>query len=210
VSSFIQSLSAIIRTDIILGLLSAVILAICGNVFTWLYFRFRNRASYSIFGFWISEYNSAFNKEVSATDLLYIKPYRNKIIAKYQQYDSKLDEKSTIWRGEGYVGDRSNRVAIAYFFDNESAYQTGIMLLTQIDLKSTQKGLSGKSYELDSRSGDGVRGQSIYGSKLNIYYLDYVAYRPKLSFKQKFLFHLNMKALRSYNDAKQILDIAKG
>ncbi|KPU45179.1 hypothetical protein OXPF_13060 [Oxobacter pfennigii] len=176
------------------GLLSAIILAILQHFVVSTFLYFRNKNDYSINGYWISKYNSAFDKEIAANDLVLIRVIKNKIVVKYQQYYNTIDVCNT-FRGEGYIGN--GRISVAYVYSDRNTYQNGVMLLTQIDLAATKKGFSGKFYELDSRIVKS-NGQKIYGSELRIYGIDYVLVPIKLSIRQKIYFLLNKKVYDSH------------
>lgn len=170
------------------GLLVAVIISILEKAISALASAYFNKNSYSINGFWISNYNSAFDPTIRANDIVWIYYYRKKIYIVYHQYYNKI-YRHYVFKGQGYIAN-NGRLAIAYNFNNSKSYQNGVMLLTPIDIKSTKKGYSGKFYEFDARNGT-KRGEKIKGSELKIYDIDYIMIPYSMSLIQKIKFFLN-------------------
>lgn len=175
--------------DFIYGILAAVVIAVFEKLLTAIVSSIANRNHYSINGFWVTKYISAFDPDIKANDLVRIYFYKNKFFITYQQYHNKTVN-CKIFKGEGYIGN-TGRIAIIYNISTNTIYQNGVMILAPIDIKSTKKGYAGKFYELDSRDIT-QKGNEIQGSGLKIYDIDYLMIRFKLTFKQKCKFFLNM------------------
>ncbi len=185
------------------GLLTALILSIVQKIFICLLSHIRDKNNYSINGFYLSKYKSAFDSKIVAHDLIYISCFKNKISIKFQQYYNKSN-RVRIFNGCGYLGNNS-RMAIAYQFNNRTTIQNGTMLLTQIDLKATKKAYSGKFYEFDTRTNK-KNGQNIIGSNLNIFTVDYLVIPANISLKKRFKYLLNVKSFKSYNEIHNLFE----
>lgn len=178
------------------GLLTAVILAFVQDIIVRIVIYIRNLNKYSINGFWISKYKSAFDEELYVNDIVWMKLTKNKLLITYQQYTNKTNKCKKFY-GEGYF-DNNGRIAISYYYSDKKTYQTGVMLLTNIDLKATKKGYSGKFYEFDSRKVKS-KGKTIFGSELKVYDIDYILIPIKLTVFQKIKFVFN-KSIFKPND----------
>jgi hypothetical protein len=185
------------------GLLVALMIAITQKVITNLVLWLRDKNKYDINGFYISKYNSAFDSEISANDLVYVRCLKNKLVITYQQYHSKMSG-CKIFKGEGYIATTS-RIAISYQYSDKKNFQNGVMLLSPIDLTATEKAFSGKFYEYDTRKVKS-NGQKVYGSDLRIYGVDYILIPIYLKLIQRLKFYINRNVYHSHEDIGGVFD----
>ena len=178
-------------------MLSLIGIAIVVKIVETIYLYFVNRKKYSINGFWISKYSSAFDSEVKANDIVEIHSMGDRLIITYQQHYNKLDG-INVFQGEGYSNSKGC-LAFSYFFDNGDANQVGVMILSEVDLKNTQKALKGKFFEYDTREGIKVPLNDTM-SGLKLYDVDYFLVRCKLTFFQKIKFYLKKPVYNSYDE----------
>lgn len=176
------------------GLLTAVILAFFQDIIVRIIIYLHNLNKYSINGFWISKYKSAFDEELYVNDIVWIKLAKDKLLITYQQYTNKTNNCKKFY-GEGYLSN-NGRIAVAYYYSDKTTYQNGVMLLSHIDLKTTKKGYSGKFYEFDSRKVKS-KGKTILGSELKVYDIDYILIPIKLTIFQKIKFVFNKPIYKS-------------
>lgn len=185
--------------EILLGFIELIGVAIILKFVELLFLFLVNRKKYTINGFWISCYNSAFDSDIKANDIVEIHSMGNRLIITYQQYYNKSIE-CNVFRGEGYVSS-NGCVSFSYFFDSSDARHVGTMILSQIDLKSTHKALKGKFFEYDTRKGI----KEPLGDKtnaLNLYDEDYFMIKCNLTLKQKIKFYLNKPVYQSHKAVK--------
>lgn len=187
----------------IYGLLTVIILTIIQEIIVRFVLFIRNINQCSVNGFWISKYNSSFDPEIHANDVVWIRLVKNKLVITYQQYTNKTN-KCKKFKGEGYLGGQG-RIAISYYYSDNNTYQNGVMLLTHIDLKATKKGYSGKFYEFDSRKIKN-KGKTVLGSELKIYDVDYILIPLELTLFQKVKFIFNQSIFKPNNQISIIFE----
>lgn len=200
--------------DFFNGIIVALILAAIYKGIEKVITYFRDRNYYSINGFWVSKYNSAFDPEIEARDIVYIRSVANRRLITYHQYHNKLDG-INIFKGTGYLSSNGS-LAFSYQYSSHQASQVGVMLLSQIDIKSTKKAYSGKFYELDSRSTKKKnkvkklkgkikksKGKKLK-SPLHIYSVDYTMVKCKITLKQKIKFIFGKPVFKSFSEVERV------
>lgn len=187
---------------------SLIGVAVVVKVVEFIYLYLVNRKKYSINGFWISEYSSAFDSEVKANDIVEIHSMGDRLIITYQQYYNKL-EGINVFQGEGYSNSKGC-LAFSYFFNGQDSSQVGVMILSEIDLKNTQKALKGKFFEYDTRNGI-KKPLDDTMSVLKLYDIDYFLVRCKLTILQKIKFYFKKSVYSSYDEIEnKYKELTKG
>ena len=185
--------------NIFKGILELVSVGLVLKTIEYIFLLIINRRKYSINGFWISQYESAFGKEICANDIVEIHSLGNRLIITFQQYYNKSDG-INIFQGEGYISS-NGCISVSYFSDNDASRHVGCMILAQIDLKSTKKALKGRFFEFDTR--DGIKSPMVdEKNALKLYDIDYVLIKYNLNLKEKIKFYLKKPVYKNHNEIK--------